>query len=619
MADRREVKFVAICVLSFLLLGMFLVPLFGIQNDEALGANALYPPFQFAWALETPVGSIPLMIASYAGCLKMWLFAAIFSFWPPGIWSLRLPGILLGMATIGCFYTWVRDAYGSRTARYACLLLSFDFSFLVTNTFDWGPVALQHITLVFGLMAFHRYYQSKYAGWLAAGSFAFGLGVWDKALFASLLFGVVAAALAVYRREFLKCVRRRRAVPIAVLSFVAGASPLILYNLANGGQTAVENAGIDLSAEMVIYKLNMMSNTLDGSALYDYMLRNSTGSGANPYQSDSTPSTPMPILFVASVLLACTLPRSPRFLKWSVMTAIVSYLPFVVGDGFGGGSHHAVLLWPLPHLAVALALTDEEIWSNYFQRAREIAFPALLIAVTLIGNGAMYVGFVDRGRRYGPTAIWTDAISELNKTLGSMAARRVVVLDWGMHDSLRLLSQGELPLTMGVDPFLSSYPSPNMRELAAGLITEEGSYFVDHTRGNRVFPEVRRNFDHYIDRAGLHAVPIAVVPDRLGKVIFEVFCVQSGQAPVPVVPVCRSECENAATVTTTPFSTAEAFDRRRTRRRTSALPLRFGRPLQGPLPSSTALRHGCPIKSRTESVGYDQIQSLEEDRVNRNR
>jgi hypothetical protein len=146
----------------------------------------------------------------------------------------------------------------------------------------------------------------------------------------------------------------------------------------------------------------------------------------------------------------------------------------------------------------------------------------------------MYASFVARGRRYGSTAIWTDAISGLNSTLTDLDARKIVLLDWGMHDSLRLVSQGELPLTMGLEPFMTN-PPPNMREIAAQLITEDGSYFVDHTKRNRVFPEVRRNFDGYIDRAGFSIVPTAIVPDRRGEPVFEVFCVQSRSSP-------RSDC-----------------------------------------------------------------------------
>src|SRR6266446_735295 len=124
---------------------------------------------------------IPVMLNSYLGAFKSWVYAPIFRFWRPSPFSLRVPVILAGAMTVCLFWSLLRRIAGCRAACVGCVLLASDSLFLITSCFDWGPVVLQHLLLVSGCLPLVRFHQEQRQRFLVAGFFLFGLALWDKA------------------------------------------------------------------------------------------------------------------------------------------------------------------------------------------------------------------------------------------------------------------------------------------------------------------------------------------------------------------------------------------------------------------------------------------------------
>ena len=99
------------------------------------------------------------------------------------MYFVRLPMVLVGAVTILVFYKWAGIFAGPRGALLAAVLLATDPTFLLTDTFDWGPVALQHLLVVSGCFLIAR-------GRLCWGAFLFGLALWNKAIFLWTLAGL---------------------------------------------------------------------------------------------------------------------------------------------------------------------------------------------------------------------------------------------------------------------------------------------------------------------------------------------------------------------------------------------------------------------------------------------
>jgi len=67
----------------FILIGLAFIPKAGIQNDEALFASGIYEQSGIAQSVKILGHRIPIMLNSYLGTLKSWIYAPIFRFWRP--------------------------------------------------------------------------------------------------------------------------------------------------------------------------------------------------------------------------------------------------------------------------------------------------------------------------------------------------------------------------------------------------------------------------------------------------------------------------------------------------------------------------------------------------------
>src|SRR4051812_1918121 len=83
----------AACAL-FLLTGAAFLSRLGIQNDEALFANGIYKPYAVVYSLKLGHSRLPLMLMSYLGTLKSWLYRPIFEAFGTGVETMRAPMLL---------------------------------------------------------------------------------------------------------------------------------------------------------------------------------------------------------------------------------------------------------------------------------------------------------------------------------------------------------------------------------------------------------------------------------------------------------------------------------------------------------------------------------------------
>ena len=193
----------------FLLLAILVIPYAGIQADEALFTAPLFPHINNHLRLPLLPHHVPLMVMTYIGSLKTLLYWPIFRILGANPWTLRLPVVLLGAITIFVFFRLANASGGARAAAIGAFLLATDPVFLLTDTFDWGPVALEHVFLVTGCWFVYRF--GSKAGpddgrdariWnLAAGFFCWGLALWNKAIFIWALSGLIAGGVLVFWPE----------------------------------------------------------------------------------------------------------------------------------------------------------------------------------------------------------------------------------------------------------------------------------------------------------------------------------------------------------------------------------------------------------------------------------
>jgi hypothetical protein len=95
-----------------------------------------------------------------------------------------------------------------------------------------------------------------------------GLALWDKAVFAWVLFGLAAGAVAAFPRE-LKRLLTLRNLGVAVPAMALGALPLIVYNIARPLETLRANAQVEQLA--ILGKSVILRSTIDGYVFFGFL------------------------------------------------------------------------------------------------------------------------------------------------------------------------------------------------------------------------------------------------------------------------------------------------------------------------------------------------------------
>jgi 4-amino-4-deoxy-L-arabinose transferase-like glycosyltransferase len=501
----------------FAALGLALIPYAGIEDDEALLTSPLYQPIEREFRIRVFHHDIPLMIMSYIGTLKTLLYWPILLLFGPNAFSLRVPMVVVGVLTILIFHRLAASVADARAALLASLLLATDPTLLLTETFDWGPVALEHLLVVTGCLMMVRRH-------LTLGCFFFGLALWNKATFvwafAGLAAGVVAADWPEVRRAFTD----RRTAARGACALLLGALPFIIYNVHHPNATLQSNA--HLSLENLKTKFYILENSINGSGLLGFMAADESAGNPKPPASHLGRAASWihehlgehrTSLFTYAILLALLATpvwwRSPgrRAGLFAIVFSVATFLGMAVTRGAGGGIHHTVLLWPMPHLLVGVAAAA--------LRPRWLlpAAGAVLAASNLLVINQYFFQF----ERYGAYGRFSDAIYPLSDSLSGPAGQTIYVIDWGIFDSLQFLHWGKLDLRVSSEPFMTDTPSAAQRREIATMLADPHGLFVTHIRPLEMFQGVVERLEAAAGATGYEPEFIRIIKDSNGRPVFE--------------------------------------------------------------------------------------------------
>lgn len=517
--------------LFFLLAGLAFLTKLGIENDETIFGGAFLKPYGGAYTIRVGHSRIPIMVMTYIGTLKAWLYRPLINIFGTNLLLLRLPVLLAGVASIWLFFRLLRRIAGLRAAYIGCTLLAADSTYLLTASFDWGPVALQHLLLLGGILLLVRFYQKRALPPLFWGFFLLGLGMWDKALAVWMLSGIGVAAMAVFPQRIL-AVATKRTITRSVLGFALGVFPLLVFNLENQWQTFRGNISRDTSD--IPGKARLLMETAKGDGLFGWMFEEQWQTPApraprGPIQEASVRISSLAGhprihgLFYAFLLAMLLTPLARgdalRAILFAVVAMGVAWLEMATNANTGGGIHHTILLWPFPQLviAVSFAAASRRLGSAGIP-ALAVVTAVMVVSGVLVTNEYYFVSF-----SYGASPVWTDAIIPLSGLLKNVHAGNVYCVDWGILDGLRYLSHGKLAVQSGSDPIRKPELSPADREPVLHMVTDPGAIFVAHTKDFENFQGTDEKLTKFAAAEGYRRDMVAVIADSFGRPAFEVY------------------------------------------------------------------------------------------------
>lgn len=501
--------------LSFLASGLVFVPRLGIEVDEAIIANGIYDHGSPWYSWHFGQNELPIMLISYLGALKTWMYNLLFLFTPPRPMALRLPTLLLAAATLWIFFALLDRTVGRRAAWVGTVLLATDTSYLLMNMADYGPVTLQFVFKLAALLLLVRFHHSRSPVALGGPFFLLGLALWDKAIFGWVLTGWIAAALLVFPRELRAQVSFAN-LRVALAAMAGGALPLIVYNIARPLETLRASARLEDAA--VWAKSVILARTLDGSVFFGFMTALEPGPRPGApnhwYQSASIafsrltgePGHSLMLWAVGAALLALPLLwRTParRPMLFGFVACGSTWLSMAFTAGAGAAAQHVILLWPLHLLALAAAAA---------QLGPRVAVAAtfLLAASNLAVTNHYYADLI----RNGPTLRWSDAMDPLHRYLADSRAGRILVADWGIIETMNLLSQGSLPIYMA---------DLSTEEAIRTQLRDPAALWVAHPQAIAFHPGERAALERVAAQEHYVREDIATIHDRNGRPAFDIF------------------------------------------------------------------------------------------------
>jgi hypothetical protein len=543
----------------FFLAAFVFIPTLGIQNDEAIFATVAYGPIAREFRLRAFQHDVPLMIMTYLGAFKTWVFAGIFAIVRPSIWSLRLPPAIIGGVTVAVFAFLLQKTSKLRfAALIGAVLLATDPSYFLTTVFDWGPVAFQHLLLVSGILFVYHFIHSPVAPrstepetesirspwrrrvpvplrskrdiFLSLGFLCLGLGLWDKALLSWSLIGLALAVLLVFPKDLWR-VLTPRAAAIATVSFLLGATPLVLYNARSGLKTFRGNAKIAWSE--VAPKWVQVKSTLDGSALFGYLVREEW----EPLSVAPSPGTPADWSlalrnrageqrqtwgYAAFFLAAAAIPlwwTRRRAVLFGLIYLAVAWLLMAATHDAGGSAHHVVLLWPFPQFILAIVLG---CLAERFGKAG-LLLAGLATGLLAAQNLLVLNQYYTQATRFCGGTVWTDAMEPLHRRLIRQNAKAINITGWGMEFTLTMLEKGKLPLRYVADHVAQETPGVDDRNAIQAILAEENGVFIGHTAELEIQPGIGARWAAIAAQLGYRKEMIEITKDRCGRPTFEVY------------------------------------------------------------------------------------------------
>lgn len=512
---RRFYSLEIAAILVVILTALWLIPRFGPEQDELLFVK---PVFNSRIAHSTAVvfgKPMPLMLMSYVGALKVYVYKPIFAIFTPSLWSLRLPP-LLALLAVALMVRAALFRMGHRIAAATFLILFLvSPSVIVTSVIDWGPVCLQFALFGGTLYCLARAYVEPRWQWFAFAGFLFGLGVWDKltflVCFAPLVMLILATAL--WR---LPQARTIKACGVFLLAAALGMSPLLAAALQHKVHPAQE---LQVEAEPLQSKILMLSRSLAGTVLTGSLTsRNGyadavegrlPGLFARIVESISGWSGYDLWLLLAVLAAPAAIPgrtHRPRLLLLACF--LLSWLAMALFRKLGGAAHHTALLHPVILLAFALAL--EDAWPRRRLRFVVVPLAAILVAANLVAMAdfAFRVSYLPI-----PTA-WSPAISNAAIAISAMRPKNIFVDDWGLDNAVIMFSKGRVWPRDAIPDNWREGVTDFDRDCAAQAVSEPGAIFLGFVAGRAMSPKGPALLAEAASASGLERVVTDEFKDR---------------------------------------------------------------------------------------------------------
>src|SRR5689334_8761588 len=174
----------------------------GLYYDEVLFVNAATGGVSDSFVGKRILG-VPVMLMSYIGALKAYIYAPIFALFGVSPATVRLPAICISLLTLAIAFHVARVTFSPLASALLVAVMGLDPTFIFLTKLDFGPIVLMMFLKLLSLLFFFRALRAGTAGYVWLLVLCCTLGLYDKLNFIWFILALGAAAL-FFRNELLE-------------------------------------------------------------------------------------------------------------------------------------------------------------------------------------------------------------------------------------------------------------------------------------------------------------------------------------------------------------------------------------------------------------------------------
>ena len=509
-------------VVLFLIATLSNLELPGIQDDEVYyvppAAALLKQQYDTDYVQIDPSvihlfgRPFPLMFNYYTSFLRTYLTLPVFALGGINVATIRGSAIFLDALALLFFMAFTqRLTQRAAIAMVSGIFLALDASFVAYAHNDAVALALMMALKGIGLWALLRWWQqppSTRGTFLYLGAFAMGLGITDRASFLWLPMALAPTLLLVCGKnrlqELFVRLRPGRRWIFALAAFAAGASVFIAFNLATLGGTfspmasAFDNTtggadNLDFFGNLHL-RLRMLTDVLGGGYLQHFIL------GEISYQTRAWHFEGSPLSWLVPLAFAYfagrstlhfitrTRPDRPVLLLLSMTFWIFLFTCFTPTLHRG---HQLLMLYPFPHILVALFLFDvvallRQTWLRRFVRSETWLVAGLVVLIGAAAAPAIFA-YHRMLQQTGGRGVWSEANYEIVAEADRHPERTIVCMDWGFNANL-------LAFTKQPVRALRNYANTRRSHQELAQLFDSSHVFLLHAPEYTYIPGAREEF-----------------------------------------------------------------------------------------------------------------------------
>ena len=492
----------------------------GYYGDEAWPAVAAA---RFVWGkgvsggpaagqLEIGGHVLPGMLNTYIGPVKGSLLAAGFGLFGVSVPVQRATSGGVGLVGVVALYFLARREFGRLAAAGSALLLASDLSLALATRCDWGPMDFSFLARIASIVLLLLWQGNRARpAALFFGSLLLGLGLSYKFDFLGTIAAIVVAGIVFFGKGLRPRVRE---VALAAGGFLLGSWPVLHYNAVTHGSTFRTGLRMSRAFEHLSFgstvriRLGVLNHCLGGGV--GQFILNENFQKTSLWGGSLVPAA----LLVLPLLLIVPF-GAVRLSNWRrplgfLLAVFILILATLAAVPIAIGPHHALSLYPFPHLFLGVALAGIWIAVDSARRGMRWVIRSLASAAFLalfVANLALAETFHRRLAVRGGSRYWSESIYDLSEPLlKDYSGDQVELLDWGFEWPLVILGNDRLHL----DPvFWRILSDPNAVGWLCDLLRQPNRVFVRRAP-NFVFAKaVQERFD-----AAIRLTPELKVEER---------------------------------------------------------------------------------------------------------